>query len=366
MTGDTREVYGRQDLEPIRQDLLAWYEANARDLPWRRERDPYRVWLSEVMLQQTRVEAVIPYYRRFLQAYPTLASLSGAGEGQVLKLWEGLGYYARARHFLEAVKEVQTAYGGRVPEDPAAFGRLPGVGPYTRAAVLSIAFETPLAAVDGNVKRVLSRLFCLAEGRDPKAGGDPEIASGAIKALAEDLLARERPGDFNQALMDLGALLCIPGTPRCPGCPLTAWCRAYKEGRAHAIPARRQKKAVPLEEVEALLLARQGKYLVRRRPGGGLLGGLWEFPTLKPPVLPPEQVTRGEKLRVLEHRFSHRHWQVTLYAGEMKGEPPEGHDWRWAAVRELEELPFPAVYHPVIAGLRCRRREDRQEERARK
>jgi A/G-specific adenine glycosylase len=348
MAGNTREAGAREDLDGLRRALLAWYEANARDLPWRRERDPYRVWLSEVMLQQTRVEAAIPYYHRFLQAYPTLASLSGAGEGQVLKLWEGLGYYARARHFLEAVKEVQAAYGGRVPEDPAVFGGLPGVGPYTRAAVLSIAYEKPLAAVDGNVKRVLSRLFCLE--------GEAEDA-GSLQALASDLLARERPGDFNQALMDLGALLCIPGNPRCAECPLKAWCLACREGKASLIPRRRRPKEVPLEEVEALLLSREGKYLVHRRAREGLLGGLWEFPTLKPPVLPPEQVTRGEKLLVLEHRFSHRYWQVTLYAGELTGEAPEGPNWRWAAARELQDLPFPAVYHAVIAGLPCGREE---------
>ncbi len=344
--GGERSGEGREDLGAIRQALLAWYDGSARDLPWRRESDPYRVWLSEVMLQQTRVETVIPYYRRFLQVYPSLADLSAAGEGEVLKLWEGLGYYARARHFLVAVKEVQTSYGGRIPADPARFRRLPGVGEYTQAAVLSIAFGQPLAAVDGNIRRVLIRLFCLEDG----PGSPP--APGEVKARAGALLDRERPGDFNQALMDLGSAICTPKNPRCPQCPVKAFCLARREGKAGSIPPGKEQKPLPLEEITAVLLFAEDRCLVRRRPRKGLLGGLWEFPTLAPPVLPGDRVNLGAKLMVLHHRFSHLRWRVTLFGGELTGELPGGHSWRWAFAGELEGLAFPAVYHPVLERIK--------------
>ena len=337
-----------EHLESMRKSLLSWYDGHARDLPWRREGDPYRVWLSEVMLQQTQVETVIPYYARFLEAYPTLAALAAAGEQEVLKLWEGLGYYARARRFLAAVQEVQARHGGQVPSDPGTFRSLSGVGPYTAAAVLSIAYGIPLAAVDGNVSRVVSRVFCLE--------GDPRKAPGkkGIRCRADDMLDPRRPGDFNQALMDLGASLCTPRNPSCGDCPLEPFCLAHKRGRVHAIPPRKRQKSRPLEEVTVAVVIRGKRCLVRKRPRGGLLGGLWEFATIAPGVLCAEQVSLGEQLGVLDHSFSHLRWRVSVYWSDIVGAPPQCPPWRWVTGAELVLLPFPAVYRPVIEAVRRR------------
>ncbi len=343
-----RECGPCEIFERIREALLSWYDEHARDLPWRREGDPYRIWLSEVMLQQTQVGTVIPYYTRFLEAYPTLAALASAGEEEVLKLWEGLGYYARARRFLEAAREVQAQYGGQVPSDPGEFGSLPGVGPYTAAAVLSIAYGVPLAAVDGNVRRVVSRVFCLE--------GDPRKAPGRkrIRCRADDMLDPRRPGDFNQALMDLGAFICTPRNPSCVDCPLEPLCLAHMRDRVHGIPPKKRQKFRPLEEVTVAVVIRDRRCLVRRRPRGGLLGGLWEFATVTPGVLYAEQVSLGEQLGVLDHTFSHLRWRVSVYWSDIVGAPPRCPPWRWVTGAELVSLPFPAVYRPVIEAVKKR------------
>lgn len=340
--------FPQEPLQTIREALLAWYDRHARVLPWRGEKDPYRIWLAEIMLQQTRVETVLPYYARFLRAYPSLEALSAAEEEKVLKLWEGLGYYARARHFLRAAQQVQTHHGGQVPRDPGALKRLPGVGEYTAAAVLSIAYGVPLAAVDGNVKRVLSRLFCL-EGEAGKNTLEKEI-----KRRAEDLLCARRPGDFNQAVMDLGATLCVPVSPSCESCPLSPHCLARRRGLVHAIPRKKKQKALPLQEITAVVLIRGDRCLVRQRPREGLLGGLWELPTLLPGILDVEEVSLGKEWTTLHHQFSHLRWTVSVHDGELKGEPPFGAAWRWVTAAELEALPFPALYHPVVAALKSK------------
>lgn len=328
-------------LVPMRNFLLSWYDQHARSLPWRQDRDPYRIWLSEVMLQQTRVETVIPYYHRFLDAYPTLDALSVAEEGEVLKLWEGLGYYARARHFLGAIQEVQTRYAGWIPQNPEEFRGLPGVGEYTTAAVMSIAFGLPLAAIDGNVKRVISRLFCLEETT-------PKGAAREIKVRANALLDAKRPGDFNQALMDLGSSICTPRNPSCNDCPVKLFCRAYSEGKADSIPPKKKQKPLPLEEITAVLMVRGKSCLIRQRPREGLLGSLWELPTLRSDTLTAAQVTLGEEIAVLHHQFSHLRWKVVVFGGELNSELPLGPPWRWVTAAELATLPFPAVYQPVV------------------
>ncbi len=352
MTGEENKktpLPRQQPLAPIRETLLLWYDRHARDLPWRGEPDPYRIWLSEIMLQQTRVETVLPYYDRFLRDYPTLDALSAASEEEVLKRWEGLGYYARARHFLGAVREVLARYGGRVPPDPGEFKRLPGVGDYTAAAVLSIAYGLPLAAVDGNVRRVISRLFCL-EGEEDKGAAEKEI-----KRRAGELLDTGRPGDFNQALMDLGASCCTPRHPSCGGCPLSSFCLAHHRGRVHAVPQRKKQEPPPLQEMTAVVLVRGERCLVRRRPPEGLLAGLWEFPTLTGgDALAASQVSLGEEWAVLHHRFSHLRWKVSVCWGRLQGEPPQGPSWRWATAAELAALPFPAVYHTVVEAVQDR------------
>ncbi len=330
----------------MRKALLAWYDRHARDLPWRREQDPYRIWLSEVMLQQTRANTVIPYYTRFLEAYPTVEALSAAPEEKVLKLWEGLGYYARARNFLQAAREVQTRYGSRVPSDPRAFRDLPGVGDYIAAAVLSIAYQVPLAAVDGNIKRVLSRLYCLEENSLETS------LKKEIQSRADTLLDPERPGDFNQALMDLGASTCTPRRPVCSPCPLVSFCLAYRRGKTLEIPPKKKQIPLPRVNITAVVIQRGDRCLVRQRPRAGLLGGLWEFPTFSPGVLEKEEVMLQDKIAELQHTFSHLLWHVTVYRGELHGTWSAVQPWRWATAEELASLPFPAVYHRLVEQVR--------------
>lgn len=335
-----------KNLSRMREALLYWYDQHARDLPWRQEQDPYRIWLSEIMLQQTRVETVIPYYKRFLANYPDAAALSAAKEEEVLKLWEGLGYYARARNFHEAVQEVQSRYKGFVPSKPEDFRRLPGVGDYTAAAVMSIAFDIPLAAVDGNVKRVVSRLFNLQGDLQKQA------AVKNIKQRAADLLDTNRPGDFNQALMDLGASICTPRSPSCSDCPLKSYCHAWSYDTVSAIPPKKSQKPLPLVEITAVIILKREKCLIRQRPRDGLLGSLWELPTLGPDTLSAAQVTLEEELAVLHHQFSHLRWKVSVFKGNLTGEPPAKTPWRWVTAAELITLPFPTVYHPAVEAIR--------------
>lgn len=350
-----------KDAAAIRKKLLSWYDGSRRDLPWRREREPYRIWLSEVMLQQTRVETVVPYFLKFLAEYPDLPALAGAGEEQVLKLWEGLGYYARARHFLQAVKIVRQEHGGNVPADPKLFRRLPGVGDYTCAAVQSIAFNHPLAAVDGNVQRVLSRLFMI-EGT---ASGRQFIKT--VKEQAQDLLDIKRPGDFNQALMELGATLCVPGHPLCTGCPLTLDCAGHLSGSADRYPGKSEKATLKTVHWVAGLIIKEGKCLVRRREKAGLLKGMWEFPAVETGGIPPElwseqlAMLTGETLEVkepvaeLRHSFTHMRWNVSVWAFEARGGTLSvNNPWRWVDAGEMQALPFPALYFPVVReACRC-------------
>ena len=252
--------------------LLDWFARHRRDLPWRRDRDPYRIWVSEVMLQQTQAATVVPYFERFLQAFPTLADLAAADEQEVLRLWEGLGYYRRARDLLRTARLLAASHGGRFPDDPAALDGLPGLGRYTRNAVLSQAFDRRLPILEANSRRVLCRLF----GRtgDPRRGPEQRW----LWAAAEALLPPRRVGDFNQALMELGALVCTPAAPRCAECPLAADCAARRLGLQDAIPARTPPPE-PMEVREAAVVVRRGeRVLLLQRPAEGRWASLWEFP----------------------------------------------------------------------------------------
>jgi A/G-specific adenine glycosylase len=266
--------------ETIRRLLLAAYDAGKRDLPWRGETDPYRIWVSEIMLQQTRVETVIPYYEKWLRRFPDLDTLAGAEEDDVLRIWQGLGYYSRARRLLEGARVVRERLAGHLPDSAQGLRELPGVGEYTAGAVASIAFGEAVPAVDGNVKRVLSRLF------DLEAPGPAEY-----RGLAEGLVDPARPGDFNQALMELGALVCIPRNPKCEACPLAGECLALTRGTVEDRPAKMARKPVPEVDL-AVVVAVAGaegvgdsevagdrpRFLVQKRPETGLLAGMWEFP----------------------------------------------------------------------------------------
>ena len=365
--------------------LLAWYDREKRDLPWRRTRDPYRIWVSEIMLQQTRVETVIPYYENFMAKFPTLRALADAPDDEVLKAWEGLGYYSRIRHLHAAVREVCELYGGEVPDDPEAVAALPGVGPYTAGAILSIAFNRPVPAVDGNVMRVVSRFFLLED----------DVARPATRAKMETfvgkMMPRDRPGDFNQAMMDLGATVCTPKRPGCLVCPVMERCEARLQGREHELPVKSKAKK-PRTEYRAVALiegtgAHAGRLLIRQRPNAGLLAGMWELPHVLLPAPSFEgaedalrdcplpggwTVVPFEPFMDIEHEFSHIRWVMRVYLaglaedGAAEGGAPEsgaaegGFDGnvaetRWLAPDERDRVVFPNVFIRILEEYRKRK-----------
>ena len=343
--------------------LHAWYTATARDLPWRRTRDPYAIWVSEVMLQQTQVSTVIPYYQRWLQAFPSVSALASADVEQVLRLWEGLGYYSRARNLHRAAGQVVRRHQGRITDDPAAFLDLAGVGPYTAAAVQSIAFDHDLAVLDGNVKRVLARLITLEQ--PPGAGP----LARALSHLAQDLLPPGTACLHNQAVMELGALVCTPGAPGCGACPLAEPCAARRAGNPADYPRRPTRRKVPHHQVAVgIVTDRHGQVLIQRRPYQGLLGGLWEFPGGKAEPgetmvqalrreLREEQGLRVERVRALapvDHAYTH--FKVTLHAHtcQLKSMDPragEGQPRKWVAPSALPDFPMPRANRKILEQL---------------
>ena len=268
-----------RELATFRRRLLAWFRRHKRNLPWRRTRDPYRIWLSEVMLQQTRVAAVLPYYRRFLRRFPNVRALARARADEVLKHWAGLGYYSRARNLHRAAREIVVRHGGSFPRQLRAALSLPGVGRYTARAVLSIAYGAPYAVLDGNVARVLARLDAIrGDLRDPQRWRQ-------VGEMAQQLVAPAAPGNWNQAVMELGATLCTPRAPRCAACPISRWCRAYRLGTPEAFPGRRRKRApVKVKIAAAVLLDSRGRTLLIKADSGqdgGLFSRLWQFPAVE-------------------------------------------------------------------------------------
>ena len=317
-----------KQLEQLPIPLLEWYRENARVLPWREEPTPYHVWLSEIMLQQTRVNAVLDYYERFLQACPTVADLAGLPEDRLMKLWQGLGYYNRARSLQRAAKIVVEEYGGRLPADYDAVRALPGVGDYTAGAICSIAFGMPTPAVDGNVLRVVARI----------TGDDSDITAQATKkkvaAALREVIPTKAAGDFNQALMELGAIVCLPnGAPLCEKCPAAAFCRAYRNGLTDKLPVKPARKARRVEKRDVFLIFYEKRVALRRRPPRGLLAGLWEFPNeLSPADCPVTGLERGSHEG--RHIFTHVEWHMRArVVHAMDDTLPEG--WVWADRREL-------------------------------
>ncbi|HTM57748.1 MAG TPA: A/G-specific adenine glycosylase [Candidatus Udaeobacter sp.] len=303
--------------------MLRWYRQNARDLPWRRTRDPWAIWVSEVMLQQTQVATALPFYLRFMRRFPTPASFARARESDVLAAWAGLGYYRRARNLHSAARVVAREHGGRVPREPEAFGGLPGVGRYTRAAVTSIAFGAPLAVLDGNVARVLARVFALdVSVRDPRGARQ-------LWAVAESMVPARSPGDWNQALMELGATVCTPRAPRCEECPLRRACRARELRRPEDYPASSTRPAtVRVRRAVALIERRGGVLMIQRR--GALLEGLWEPPGVELGEGELAEKKLGSALRALgvrtkleksealiRHRITHRAIEVEVWRGKV-------------------------------------------------
>jgi len=349
----------------IRAALLAWYDVHKRDLPWRKSADAYHILVSEFMLQQTQVATVIPYYRRFLKAFPSVEALARAPESRVLKHWEGLGYYSRARNLRQSARIIASEHGGRVPSAPGDLVRLPGIGRYTAAAVLSIAFGGKHPVLDGNVKRVVSRLFALAEN------GQTKTSENRLMEAAEGLLAPRRPGDFNQAMMELGATVCTAKNPTCESCPLTGLCLARTGNQVDRFPPPKTRKTAEKIEVSAAVIRRAGKVYIQQRPKGGLMGGLWEFPggkleTGESPEAALEReileelgvpVNIGEKLLTIKHSYTR--FSVTLHVFSCRLEkgrlsPTCCAAWRWVSLDEIDAYPFPAANVKILQHLNGR------------
>lgn len=341
-------------------NLIQWYRENKRDLPWRETSDPYRIWVSEIMLQQTRVDTVIPYYHRFLEVFPTVTALAEADQQQVLKIWEGLGYYSRARNLHSGARYLMVSHNGEVPQNRAELLNVKGIGTYTAAAILSIAFGQKHAVVDGNVLRVLSRY----------AGIREDIRSGRvvneIQKIADQLIPDDHPGDFNQALMELGATLCKPVSPLCNNCPLSSGCKAWNLAETDTIPYKSPAKKIPHYEIAAgLILNEKLELLIALRPEHGMLGGLWEFPggkkeqgetleeTVKRELLEElgVQVRTGDLLISLNHTYSH--FKITLHAYWCRiisgvPSPQSSQQLRWVSADELDVYPFPKANKLII------------------
>ncbi|GIP54173.1 A/G-specific adenine glycosylase [Paenibacillus vini] len=377
-------------------ELLEWYDRSKRDLPWRRQRDPYLIWVSEIMLQQTRVDTVIPYFQRFIGRFPTLKDLAEAPEEDVLKCWEGLGYYSRARNLQAAARQVMERHGGVVPANKADVAALKGVGPYTTGAILSIAFNQPEPAVDGNVMRVLSRYFLIRD--DIMKTGTRTL----MEELAAGLIPRGRASDFNQALMELGALVCTPKSPQCLVCPVMAHCAARIEGVEETLPVKSKAKPPRPEYRLAALVEGDGEHagrvLVRRRPDTGLLARMWELPHIPAAAiagegaglpdgpamdrLAAELAAAGvpaqpvEAFMDAEHTFSHIHWNLRVFrfheaaghaaaaglpglglaaaeagaAYETSGSELEedSAEYRWIKPEDMAALAFPNVFLRIL------------------
>jgi A/G-specific adenine glycosylase len=353
----------KTDLEYLRKRLIQWYGANQRDLPWRRSRNPYHIWVSEVMLQQTQVSTVLSYYRRFLKSFPSVKRLAAADLQSVLKLWEGMGYYARARNLHRAAQTVVQDFKGKIPDSWAAFHGLPGVGDYIAAAVLSIAFDQPYAVVDGNVKRVLARLHKIS------APVNQPQSNPTFKAAADILLHVRRPGTFNQAMMELGALVCKPHNPACDDCPLSKSCRAYRSQQVRDFPKRKKRKTTPQYHIAVGVVFKNDRVLITQRKAEGLLGGLWEFPGGKirdgesAEAACIREIKEEANLAVeIDHhltqvRHAYTHFRIVMevfccnyVSGRVYLRGPVA--FRWIRINEYQSYPFPRANHKFIPLLK--------------
>jgi A/G-specific adenine glycosylase len=348
------------DIAALRRALLAWYRRNARDLPWRRTRDPYRIWLAESMLQQTRIDTALPYYRRFVERFPNVRALADARLDDVLRLWAGLGYYTRARNLHKTARIVAREHRGEFPRTATGLQHLPGVGRYTAGAIASMAFGQRAAVVDGNIKRVLTRLLAI------EACIEATETTRRLWQLAERLVAPRAPGAFNQALMELGGRVCVSKNPACPRCPLRKWCAAAARGIQGRLPKRGHKKPVPRVQAVAAAFRSNGGYLIVKRPAEGLLGGLWELPSAEVHDGEPHaeslrkhlrdafgvQVSVGEALGVVRHAFSHRLLELHVYRCHVRGTlaaRSERDHVRWVLPRQLEHFAFASVDRKALA-----------------
>jgi len=349
-------------IQQFQQSLIKWYRRHQRPLPWRDTSDPYYIWISEVMLQQTQVNTVIPYYLKFIQQYPTLKDLAATSLQNVLKSWEGLGYYSRARNFHKAAKIIIKNHNGSIPEDSSEFNKLPGVGDYITASVQSIAFHQPLAVVDGNVKRVLARILQLNEPvNSSKMHKD-------FKKYADKFLLPSQPGTFNQAMMELGAIICKPAQPTCKDCPVRKFCLSFNNDTTRKFPKRLPSKTVPEYHIAAAIVQKNGRLLITQRKPEGLLGGLWEFPGGK--VMKkesPEKACAREvkeevnlKIKVESHltqvRHAYSHFKIrmdvylcTYVSGKVKLNGPV--NYKWIFPSKIKDYPLPKANHKFFPAL---------------
>ena len=345
---------------PVR--LLAWYQNNARSLPWRGLSDPYAIWVSEIMAQQTRIESVIPYFLNWMKRFPDISSLAAASEQQVLSAWEGLGYYSRGRNLLKAAKKVIREFNGELPRSMPELQSLPGIGRYTAAAIASIAFGIPEPVLDGNVKRVLARVFDIQTPINSPQG-EKECWS-----IAEKLIPKQYPGDYNQAVMELGATLCSPRSPDCSRCPLSDHCRSRELGIQLQRPVMLAKASIPTFSVAAAVFQRDGRVLIARRPSKGLLGGLWEFPGGKveanetlPEALAREireelgvEITVKEKLGDYRHAYTHFKVRLSAFFVSLENSEPaalEASEIRWVLPAELKNFPMGKIDRSISNDL---------------
>lgn len=354
---ERNHLTSKKQIHQFQSDLIKWFEANQRDLPWRKDQDPYKVWVSEIMLQQTRVDTVIPYFFRFIEQFPTIQDLANAEEQKVLKAWEGLGYYSRVRNLQAAVREVNEQYGGVVPNNKQEISKLKGVGPYTAGAILSIAYGVPEPAVDGNVMRVISRI--VASYEDISKQKTRKI----IEEIVAELISKDNPSAFNQGIMELGALICTPTSPTCNICPVQKHCRAFKLNVQQELPIK-AKKAKPKRKkmAAAIIVNEKGQALIHRRPSSGLLANLWEFPNVEVydknemkeqliQFLNDEFQLDGNvetEIFSVEHVFSHIIWDISVFKVKLLTElNVSSTDTKWVTVEDMQAYPFPVSHQKI-------------------
>lgn len=344
-------------MSPIARKLLRWYAARRRKLPWRRRPRPYAVWVAEIMAQQTRLESMLPYYRRWMRRFPSLRALARSSEQDVLAMWEGLGYYSRARNLRRAAQLVMRQHGGRLPRGIDQLRALPGIGRYTAGAIASLAFGADEPAVDGNAMRVLARLFDVAEA------ANSTTAQQRFWSLARQHLPSGRAAEYNQALMDLGASLCSPRNPACGECPLSAECLAYKRGTQLLRPVKAAPKQLPVRNYVSVAILRNGKVLLHRRPPSGLLAGMWEFPNVVTQSKTVFTSTLRRQLGVdlklrsqlgtFEHAYSHFAARCNAYLGALPKRPKVlSAPYRWVTLRQLGKLPMGKLDRSIANALR--------------
>jgi A/G-specific adenine glycosylase len=342
----------------IQKNLLQWFKKNGRDLPWRRTRDPYAIWVSEIMLQQTQVTTAIPYYKKFLKSFPTVRHLARADLSRVLKIWEGLGYYSRARNLHRASQIVSNHFHGRIPENLEGLLSLPGIGRSTAGALLSFAFQKDASILDTNVKRVISRLFAVSE--NPAAGKTDDL----LWRTSESLVPKGYSYPFNQALMDLGSMLCTVKKPDCDRCPLRNVCKGRASGKPEKYPSKRIRKTIPHVESVSAVIKRDGKVLLRQRPPSGLLGGLWEFPNwrikekqrsrlrlrLRTNTKKDMGITVDVKELIGTFRQTFSHFKLTLQVYHCQATDGEGKG-NWVAIRSLHLFPMSRIHRRIALQL---------------